>query len=96
MQLRDGEAILRPGVCLWMRPGERYLAKQDLDDRLGVTYIHFDLVDTRGQRAVDVDGVELPAEVQELADVNFVDALMRRVVELVQPHSNILATGLRI
>lgn len=43
MRLSDRDIALRPGVCLWMRPGRTYLATQDPDDRLGVSYLHFQI-----------------------------------------------------
>jgi len=80
MELADGRRLeLRPGVALWMRPGGLYLAEQDLSNRLGVTFIHFDLADSSsGARPAP-----LPAEVHEVADVPYIDALTRRIVELV-------------
>lgn len=78
MRLRRGRTLaLRPGVMLWMRPGGQYVAEQDPDDRLGVTYVHFDLRDRTGRRLT-----RLPAEVSELYDVGYADTLLRRVVEL--------------
>jgi AraC-like DNA-binding protein len=41
MRLHDRELALRPGSCIWMRPGARYEAQQDPHDRLGVCFIHF-------------------------------------------------------
>lgn len=83
MQLRDGQRVeLRPGVAIWMRPGGLYLAEQDPANRLGVTYLHFDLTDpATGRRPA-----RLPAEVHELRDVAYADGVMRRVVELLRPH----------
>ncbi len=80
---------LRPGVCLWTRPGQRYTAQQDDKDRLGVNAIHFELMHASGKRCNDERTFKaarigaLPPEVFELADVNFADAVMRHVVELV-------------
>lgn len=89
MTLRDGRPIdLRRGVCVWMRPGGTYLAEQDPDDRLGVTYIHFEL-STRGGEAAAAgpvpwwERVDLPPEIQEAGDAAYFDAVTRRVVELV-------------
>jgi AraC-like DNA-binding protein len=42
----DGEDVeLRPGVCLWLRPGWHFPATQDPDDPVGHDWIHFDLLD---------------------------------------------------
>ena len=84
MELAEGQTVdLRPGVALWMRPGRWYLAEQDLSNRLGVNYIHFDLTDTHtGKRPAT-----LPPEVHEVIDVPYVDAITRRVIELLwSPH----------
>ncbi|WGF87536.1 helix-turn-helix domain-containing protein [Marinivivus vitaminiproducens] len=84
MRLSSGATIgLRPGTCLWMRPGGTYLAQQDARNRLGVTYLHFDLL----PRAAGVSGPvgELPAEVHMVADIGRFDAIMRRAVTLVRP-----------
>ena len=43
MLTSDGAVDLCPGVGLWMRPGRRYEATQDPQNRLGVTAIHFSL-----------------------------------------------------
>src|ERR1700722_3665889 len=74
MKLRAGEAALRPGVCLWMRPGGVYVAQQDLRNRLGVTFIHFDL------RPPPRAGAGIPPEVHEVRDFVFFDAVSRRIV----------------
>lgn len=71
------ELALRPGVCVWMRPGERYEAEQDPNDRLGVTFIHFDLQQADGRRPAS-----LPAEVHEMADLTYAAGVLRRIVEL--------------
>lgn len=69
--------MLRPGVCVWMRPGERYEAEQHADDRLGVTFIHFDLRQADGRRPA-----ALPAEVHEVTDLTYADGTLRRIVDL--------------
>lgn len=74
MRLHEGQSIdLRPGVGLWMRPNRTYIAEQDEENRLGVTFIHFDLVDQERPPA---------EEVHELTDAGYGDAVLRRVVEL--------------
>lgn len=80
MILGDGEVALRPGICIWARPGCRYEATQEPDDRLGVSFIHFDLVDADApSRRVTAP---IPPEVNDVRDVAMVDAMMRRIVEL--------------
>lgn len=85
MTLREGRGVdLRPGVLIWARPGGTYLARQDPADRLGVSYIHF----TPSQ-----DLAEVP-EVHHVRDVTYVDAVMRRVIELMQAEQATLARRL--
>ncbi|MFA7342764.1 MAG: helix-turn-helix transcriptional regulator [Terrimicrobiaceae bacterium] len=79
MRTRQQDLVLRPGVCLWMRPGGMYLAEQNEEQRLGVSYLHFDLLDGRGRPFLPR---RMPAEVHELLDVNFADAIAQRIVEL--------------
>ncbi len=72
---------LQPGMCLWMRPGGMYPVEQELEERLGVTVVHFDLL-TPNARQLAVDD-RFPPEVHDLPDVTFTDAVLKRVVELV-------------
>ncbi|MCC6682355.1 MAG: helix-turn-helix domain-containing protein [Phycisphaeraceae bacterium] len=88
--MMDGQRMtLHPGVCLWIRPGHRYEAEQDTDNRLGINAIHFILLGEGGtvyhdQRSFELANLgTLPPVVFELVDVNFADTVMRRVVELV-------------
>ena len=78
MRLVDRSVALHPGVCLWMRPGHTYAGRQNPRNRLGVTFIHFDLK-CRGKRMG-----RLPAEVREVPDFQFFDAATRHIVELIQ------------
>jgi len=80
MRLQDRTVDLRPGVCIWARPGGLYLADQDPRDRLGVNAVHFDLIDDRTGRRID--DRQLPGEVHELTDAAYGDAVTRRIVEL--------------
>ncbi len=41
MQMTDRQLPLRAGTCVWLRPGRRYEAQQDPADRLGVSFVHF-------------------------------------------------------
>ncbi len=80
MKFMDGQTIeLRPGICVWMRPGRTYMAGHDPDDRLGVSYVHFDLL-RRDGRKVGTPG--LPSEVHDVRDVFWVDCALSRVVQL--------------
>lgn len=71
---------LRPGIAMWMRPGGTYLAEQDPDHRLGVTFIHFDLLGGDGRPCLTPRG--LPGEVLHVIDTPYVDAVMRRILAL--------------
>ncbi len=80
MTFADGQTIaLRPGICVWMRPGKTYVAGHDPKNRLGVSYIHFDLL--RGEKKVGAK--ELPSEIHDVTDVFWVDSALSRVVRLV-------------
>jgi len=73
MELRGGRVVpLFNGVLIWARPGGVYLAEQDPDDRLGVTYIHF----------TPRPGVATPGEVHLIRDPAYYNAVSQRVVEL--------------
>lgn len=88
MTLNGGEELaLRPGVCVWMRPGRRYEAVQDARRRLGVTFVHF------SETPVPEDGAgrssggrkgggSEPAAWRAVPDVAFVDRTLARVVQL--------------
>ena len=76
MRLRDRAIALEPGVCLWMRPGGRYEAEQDPEDRLGVTFQHFDVRDAAGHPIHDEE--RLPPEVLCTPDLGYVDCVMER------------------
>ena len=57
-----GEVPVATGSCHWSRPGWSYACTQSSDDPLGITAIHFDLVDAEG-RLVPPSRIELPPEV---------------------------------
>ncbi len=80
MKVSGRRIELRPGICFWMRPGGDYIAEQDLDHRLGVTAVHFDLCHADGQVCAQRD--QLPPESCELTDVGYVDNVLRRVWEI--------------
>ncbi len=85
MTLREGRGVeLRPGTLIWARPGGTYLARQDPADRLGVNFIHFTPSRRLGR---------LP-EVHQVRDVTYVDAVMRRVIQLHESGESRLATRL--
>ena len=87
MKLDSEEIELRPGVCLWMRPGCRYEARQDASDRLGVNYIHFSF--RKSGKILPLSDFEPPFEVLRTCQVEFVDTMMRRIIDLgVEPDSD--------
>ena len=81
-EMRAGKnaVALVPGTCLWMRPGHRYEAQQDLTSRLGVNFIHFRL--QKSGRDLPLSAFKPPFEVMHSRQLDLVDAMMRRVIEL--------------
>jgi AraC-like DNA-binding protein len=52
----DGETIpIQKGRCFLVRPGDQPLAVQDLNDRLIVIFIHFNITDLRTQSSFNPD-----------------------------------------
>lgn len=80
MAIEGEEVPLTPGTCIWMCPGRRYEAEQDSVERLGVNYIHFQLVS--GSRGLPLSAFNPPFEVLRTRQVEFVDAVMRRIIDL--------------
>jgi len=80
MRTRDREYELRPGFCVWMRPGRVYDAQQDESDRIGLTFIHFSFQNQALNRAHDFP------EFYNVGDLNYVDTVTRRVVEIMRQH----------
>ncbi len=72
MRLSDREVPLRAGTCIWMRPGARYEARQDPEDRLGVSFIHFRV-------EPDPDFVP-PFEAVEVRSLDFTVGMLDEVV----------------
>lgn len=95
MQTHQGQVLLRPGIAIWARPGGVYLADQNPENRLGVSFMHFELRQKDGGlRSYDAP---LPPLVHDLIDVNYVDAIMRRVADLIldkNPAKKVIATQL--
>ncbi len=63
-----------------MRPGRRYEAVQDPQERLGVSFIHFSGLVNDPNLPLSV--FDPPFEVHRTRQVEFVDTMMRRVIEL--------------
>jgi AraC-like DNA-binding protein len=77
---------LRPGVCVWMRPGGRYEAQHDAKNPLGVNFVHFDLVkvgaNARSRKLARTKVAKPAFEVMETRHLEFVDVTMRKIIEL--------------
>ena len=89
---------LLPGFCVLMRPGGIYDAGQDDDHPLGITFIHFDvLTEHDGQPApCPVSDLGSWPEFYQFGDVDYLDAVTRRIVHLSSkksPVSNDLLKG---
>lgn len=81
MHVEGSGVDLGPGSVIWMRPGRRYEATQDPGDRLTVNYVHFELQDPQSGRP-SVRRIP-PVEVMRTRQVDLVDAMLRRVMALV-------------
>lgn len=77
MRTRDREFVLFPGFCALMRPGGIYDAGQDEEHPLGISYLHFSVVGKSKRDFVS----EWP-EFFEMADVEYLDALSGRIIQL--------------
>ncbi len=83
MWLRDDrEVALRAGVCVWMRPGGRYIARQEPDHPLTVSYIHFTPRDPKG--AAVFDDAILPTEVNHVSDAFYYTVAVDRIAALLR------------
>ena len=85
-----GEFPLRPGVCVWMRPGVEYAYRWEADDPLGDDFVVFEMRDARGRplrappRITDAAGQRVPLpEVFSPPDPELVGAVLNRLVHLV-------------
>ncbi len=81
IQIDSNQIELNPGVCLWMQPGRRYEATQDIFARLSVTFIHFSVVSKNGN-ILPLSDFQPPFEAVRTRQIGFIDTLMRRIVEL--------------
>jgi transcriptional regulator GlxA family with amidase domain len=81
MEVDGHKHAIFPGCCAWMEPGRVYPAGQDLTDRLGVNYIHFEL-HGRGGRGPLYPPDAPTRRMHHVTDIAFFDACMRRVINL--------------
>ena len=81
MTTSDGLIDLYPGRGLWMRPSRRYEAEQEPDDRLGVTFIHFQL--ERKGRCLPAASCIPPVEVFEAKNPDYFNVATTHVSSLI-------------
>jgi AraC-like DNA-binding protein len=78
---RRGRERLRPGDCLWRRPGWTYDLRQDPERPFYNLFVHFELRDAHGrQRPWDRP---LPPEILHPPDPKMTEALFQRVIDLI-------------
>jgi AraC family transcriptional regulator, arabinose operon regulatory protein len=83
MRTATREFVLLPGFCAIMRPGGIYDAGHDEDNPLGITFIHFDrLSASSGRIATRSKECRAWPEFFEVDDVDYFDAVSRRIVQL--------------
>ncbi len=82
---------LMPGFCVLMRPGGIYDAGQDDARPLGITFIHFTVQVRMKDRMVACPSGELAAwpEFYQLGDIDYLDAVTRRIVHLAHQKSDV-------
>ena len=82
LRVKQGITIpLTTGTCLWLTPDWMYEATQKPDDPVGNYYTHFELYDNDGN--IRPYGLPTPGELLDPFDSVVVDAIMRRVTELI-------------
>jgi len=79
-RLPAGPVPIHPGMCHWSRPGWSYVCTQSPRNPLGVTAIHFDLLDARG-RVVPPGAAHLPPERLVVRSPRLVDEVTRWIAE---------------
>jgi AraC-like DNA-binding protein len=78
---RAGDVTLTTGACLWLTAGHEYEATQDPTNPVRNYYVHFDLLDDLGQ--IIPPNAPQPCEAIAPRDGLMIDAVIRRVVELI-------------
>jgi AraC family transcriptional regulator, arabinose operon regulatory protein len=90
MQTKRARIEMHPGFCVWMRPGGIYDARQDEDDPLGITFVHFSLDDGALNKR------NTYPEFYDLWDLSYLDSVTRRIVEIMSqrdPSKDLKATA---
>lgn len=97
MQTRDRRFALVPGFCALMRPGGIYDAGQDEANPLGITFIHFDVYLTRPAepRKCPPDALREWPEFYQFDDLDYLNGVMRRIVQLRQADPDVSAALLQ-
>lgn len=78
----SGTVPIVPGVCHWARPGWTYTSSQSPTDPLGVTAVHFDLLDSSGS-LIAPSIAALPPEELRVTQPDIVRGTMERMGEAV-------------
>lgn len=81
LRVDDEQIPIRPGVVVVVQPGSHCEAVENQTPRLGLTAIHFRL---RDESEATTGREQLATQVFEVANVPYVDAVTRRVVELLK------------
>jgi AraC-like DNA-binding protein len=79
-QLLSGMVPIHAGLCHWSRPGWTYECIQSVRNPLGVTAIHFDLLDARG-RVIPPEDARLPPEPLRVPAPRLADEVTRWIAE---------------
>jgi AraC-like DNA-binding protein len=76
-----GETVVSSGVCYWSRPGWAYSCHQDKQHPLGITAIHFDLINASGD-ILPPEQIQLPPEVLPVQDAALAEAVTRHIADM--------------
>lgn len=79
-KLLSGMVPIHAGLCHWSRPGWTYECIQSVRNPLGVTAIHFDLLDARG-RVIPPEDARLPPEPLRVLAPRLADEVTRWIAE---------------
>jgi AraC-like DNA-binding protein len=79
-KLPSGLASIHAGLCHWARPGWTYECTQSTRNPLGVTAIHFDLLDARG-RVIPPEDARLPPEQLRVRAPHLAEEVTRWIAE---------------
>ncbi|MEI8140232.1 MAG: AraC family transcriptional regulator [bacterium] len=79
-RLPTGQVPIHAGFCHWSRPGWTYECSQSPRNPLGVTAIHFDLLDAQG-RVIPPDSAHLPPEQLTVRSPRLAEEVTRWIAE---------------